>query len=78
MQYKQMLDGQGGVCAICGEPPVEGKNLSIDHDHSCCPGRTTCGKCIRGLLCNGCNLGIGYLKDDIERLRKAMAYLVKG
>jgi hypothetical protein len=49
--------------------------LSIDHDHACCPGRISCGKCIRGLLCNRCNRALGLLGDSIELLKKMIAYL---
>lgn len=74
-QYDQILDAQGGVCAICHEPP-RGKNLAVDHDHSCCPGtRGGCGKCVRGLLCEDCNHGIGNLRDDPAILRSAIDYL---
>ena len=54
------------VCGICGAKGVE---LVIDHDH------TT--NQIRGCLCQGCNKGIGFLKDDPELCRKAIAYLEK-
>ena len=50
-QFEKLLNSQNGVCAICGNPERTRKRLSIDHDHACCPGIKTCGKCIRGLLC---------------------------
>lgn len=60
-------------CELCGDRL---KVPHIDHNHKCCAGRTTCGKCIRGTICDGCNRGLGFFKDDIERLRKAIAYLL--
>ncbi len=33
--------------------------LSVDHDHSCCPDKSACCKCIRGLLCADCNMMLG-------------------
>lgn len=50
-------------CAVCG---TEGK-LHVDHDH-------TTGK-VRGLLCHGCNLALGLVKDSPERLRKLADYI---
>lgn len=79
--YEDLLVGQGGCCAICGGPPTGiGDRFHIDHDHSCCPGGRkvkACGKCIRGLLCFGCNAMLGQAKDDPDRLRAAIAYLNK-
>lgn len=72
-QYRVMLDRQGGVCAVCKRPETrrgnhgQVKHLAVDHDHR--TGR------IRGLLCHDCNVAIGYLADDPERMRDAMAYL---
>lgn len=63
----------GTTCWICDGT----ENLHIDHDHVCCPGRNSCGKCIRGLLCRECNLGIGKLKDDPELLYRAIDYIAK-
>jgi len=75
-QYYLMLIDQSSCCKICGAH----KNnvfygLVVDHDHSCCPKRQSCGKCVRGLLCSNCNTGIGILKENPEVLRKAAKYI---
>lgn len=77
-QHEAMLASQGGGCAICGGPTKDGRAFFVDHDHSCCPGQRTCGKCVRGLLCGDCNLGIGYFDDDIARMEQAITYLRGG
>lgn len=80
-RYAAVLDEQGGVCAICRRPETaRGRGgrvmpLAVDHDHACCPGKTSCGACVRGLLCMSCNHGIGRLDDDPELLEAAAAYL---
>ena len=71
-QYDEMLDAQGGACAICKAPPVN-TPLHVDHDHSCCPGRITCGKCLRSLLCTYCNNFLGKLEHP--NLNKYLEYM---
>lgn len=75
--YDRMLEEQGGRCKIC--PATEGsgrtKYFSIDHDHSCCPGPTACGQCIRGLLCSRCNLILGQVNDDPALLQRMAEYV---
>jgi Recombination endonuclease VII len=71
-QYEAKLAEQGGGCAICGSPPKK-IALHVDHDHSCCPGKYTCGKCLRGILCWPCNVFIGKLEGVFGA--KATAYL---
>jgi hypothetical protein len=69
---------QGGVCAICERPPDKAKRvkrLVVDHDHACCPGGKSCGKCVRGLLCEWCNRILGLALDDPGRLAAAIRYL---
>jgi hypothetical protein len=66
--YDQMLKAQGGVCAICGKPDQD-RNLHIDHDE------TT--NQIRGLLCNGCNTGIGKFYHNPRLLMAAARFLMK-
>ena len=73
--YFSILNKQGGVCAVCGKTELTQRQLCVDHDHSCCPGETSCGKCIRGLLCSKCNRGLGLLRDSCEILEKALSYL---
>lgn len=49
--------------------------LSIDHDHMCCSGQNSCGKCVRGKLCRSCNTALGYVQDDIKKLFGLIDYL---
>jgi hypothetical protein len=57
----------GNRCAICGAPPDGKRNLALDHDHAT--------DTVRGVLCMSCNVGLGHFNDDVERMRKAIAYL---
>lgn len=58
-RYNEILASQGGVCAMCKNPPKK-ISLHVDHDHACCPERKkSCGRCIRGLLCYPCNRFLG-------------------
>src|SRR6516162_4265773 len=60
-EYEAILAAQGGGCALCGRKQGSNKRrLHVDHDHRCCPTvNISCGKCIRGLLCQGCNQLLG-------------------
>lgn len=72
--YIDLLNSQGGVCAICKKSPGK-KRLVIDHDHHCCPEKSSCRDCIRGLLCGFCNVALGFFKDDVSSLNNAVKYL---
>ena len=75
---EQRFRALGTVCWICKSPlSTTGKSLSIDHDHSCCPAGRSCGRCVRGLLCDLCNTGIAKFEDDPKLLRWAADYLDK-
>jgi hypothetical protein len=63
--FEALLASQGGGCAICGKPDVD----HVDQDHR--TGR------VRGILCFRCNVAIGQMDDDCERLAAAMAYLAR-
>ena len=74
-EYDTLFADQSGVCAICKMAQSYGRALAVDHDHACCPGKSSCGSCIRGLLCNNCNTVLGHLRDDVDLMRKAVDYL---
>lgn len=76
-EVAELLAHQGGGCAICGSGSSGTKSGAwhVDHDHACCPDRITCGKCIRGLLCNRCNVMLGMAQDNPATLSAAIAYL---
>lgn len=73
--HAALLTSQAGCCAVCGDAPAGNRRLDIDHDHACCDGHFSCGKCVRGLLCNRCNRSIGSLRDNAPLVRSAIAYL---
>ncbi len=64
---ERMLIEQGGLCAICERSPA--RRLCIDHCHAT--------QKVRGLLCDNCNIALGLLDDDPERLRAAIAYVLR-
>lgn len=68
-QYDALLISQNKGCAICGGQNSNGRALAVDHCHKT-------GK-IRGLLCSGCNRGIGLLGDSSCRLKLAAEYVAK-
>lgn len=65
--FEELLTLQGNRCAICQEPPPEGKRLYVDHYHAT-------GE-VRGLLCNPCNISLRKGRDTIEHLERALAYV---
>ena len=74
-QYWKLYEAQGGHCAFCPRTGTK-KRLSIDHDHACCKGPTSCGKCVRGLLCSTCNSYLGHIRDRAEVGLMIHQYLV--
>lgn len=70
-EYNWLYQQQGGVCCLCKEPETSHYNngklrkLSVDHDHNCTEHAVTrtCKLCIRGLLCNSCNRGLGLFES---------------
>jgi Recombination endonuclease VII len=71
--FDRLLETQEYACAMCYIGFEEGQLIFIDHDHACCSGeRTSCGKCVRGLLCLSCNTALGHIERKYDLAR---AYL---
>lgn len=71
-EHAELLDLQGGVCAICRRPETAARGgrvrlIAVDHDHAT-------GQ-VRGLLCNACNTALGLFGDDTEVMSAAIEYL---
>ena len=62
--YRDFVERHGRQCKICGA--TEGK-IGIDHCHET-------GK-LRGILCSGCNLALGNIKENAERARGLAEYI---
>lgn len=69
--YLTMNEKQAGLCAICRRKNSADKMLCVDHDHVT--------GVVRELLCNRCNLAVGYMEalasdgffnEAVEYLRK--------
>jgi hypothetical protein len=62
---------QGERC-ICGRRPSRAPD--VDHDHACCAGPNSCGKCVRGFLCRQCNREV-LGRYNASQLRALADYL---
>jgi hypothetical protein len=75
----QLIELQGRLCPICEMELQESYQATrgvsnrlngvVDHCHKS-------GK-VRGILCNQCNRGLGFLKDNVDALKRAIKYLEK-
>lgn len=71
--YNELLIAQDCTCAICSKDlnfeDWSSDSPVVDHCH-------TTGH-VRGILCNECNRGLGYFRDNVNALAKAISYLTK-
>jgi hypothetical protein len=56
-------------CDICGRTGLKGINKHVDHNHET--------GAVRGLLCKSCNNMLGFCRENVLVLRKAIKYLEK-
>jgi hypothetical protein len=72
--HEALLKKQNYKCPITGRPLDI--SSAIDHDHDCCPGIKSCGKCIRGILDKRVNSALGMFSNP-RQLLKAHEYLTR-
>ena len=65
-EYNKLLDKVGNTCPICGKSFGEVSPV-IDHNHKT--------NRVRGIICRHCNLGIGFLEDDVKILYNAVKWV---
>lgn len=70
-EYNNLYQIYDGKCHSCKDR----KATNIDHDHLCCSGSFSCGKCVRGILCNQCNTALGLLADSSDKINNLLRYL---
>jgi DNA-directed RNA polymerase subunit RPC12/RpoP len=65
--FLTQLKLQNNLCAICGKGFELEKEKHRDHNHNT--------KEWRGMLCRNCNFMLGFAKEKVEVLAKAIVYL---
>lgn len=75
-ELQKRIIAQDNCCQLCGLPfGIKGLKPIIDHDHECCNKRTTCGKCIRGIIHHKCNVLLGQLEPRLDLIDRITCYL---
>lgn len=65
VDYNKIYNLQNGKCKICD---LNFDKLVVDHCHD--------SNEVRGLLCNSCNSGLGFFKDNVYNMKNAIKYLI--
>lgn len=73
-EWARMYAEQDGLCYLCEQPlPVSGKDVHVDHDHTCCDigpkSSQSCQYCRRGLAHQACNQIWGLARENPALLR---------
>ena len=64
IDYEDLLKTQNGLCALCSRKP---KRLVVDHCHKT--------QRVRGLLCDQCNIALGFYEQRLEKNPLVSGYL---
>lgn len=64
--YDDLHARQGGKCAACDLKPDTANGFHIDHDHET--------GAVRALLCHGCNVSFGQMREDPARIEGLLKY----
>lgn len=71
-EYNEMLERQGGGCAICASKTPGSKRhfFCVDHCHDT--------GLVRGLLCCSCNMALAQVGDTLEGVMRFVSYIKTG
>lgn len=67
LDYNAMINKQANKCAICSTEFSITVKACVDHCHQTGD--------VRGLLCRNCNLALGMINDNLQRLQSMILYL---
>lgn len=70
--YLAIRRKQDNKCACCGDL-LSDNSVQVHLDHW--PGTDKCRETVRGIICSGCNRGLGCFNDNVEKLQRAANYL---
>lgn len=68
LQRQWLAQGPHLACELCGRTLHRKSHPVVDHDHHCCPGSASCGQCVRGIICQRCNSGIGGFERMAQQI----------
>ena len=71
-EREALIVSQGNACGICATAFVFGQP---HHRHRPCTDHDPVDEIVRGILCMDCNLGLGNLDDNTQRIDSAISYL---
>lgn len=74
-EHVRLLEKQNHKCGIPGCDVAVTLFSDVDHNHACCAGPRSCGKCVRGILCHQHNNGLSFFEDNPQALLGAFEYL---
>ena len=63
-----LIEAQGGVCPLCGQPLQPDDNVHLDHDHK--------SGYVRASLHGACNLGLGKVERAARMTRNPEQFLL--
>ena len=64
---EKAIKNSNGLCEICSEKLLNTKKMHVDHDHNT--------NKFRGILCDNCNIMLGYARNEPEILEAGAEYI---
>lgn len=75
--FMSMYERQGKKCAVCERPVALYTRRNENWDGACIDHCHSTGR-VRGILCNPCNVALGLLQDNPDRIERMREYIMLG